>query len=85
MFIRFLLERLYLNMNNGQKSKTKTLVVRPEKKLDEVLSSFYKDVHHDIVINHPLNGDAVLCTEKRLLEAFFNEKKVRCAISDLIR
>ncbi|TLS39247.1 M50 family metallopeptidase [Pseudalkalibacillus caeni] len=79
VFLRFLLER-YKKDTNSQRNKT--ITVSGETRLKDVLALFYKGSDHYIIIqkeeHHPI-------PEKKLLRAFFKERKLLCAVQTLLR
>ncbi|WP_273850942.1 M50 family metallopeptidase [Guptibacillus spartinae] len=77
IYLRFLLERYSTSI----KGKEKVVSVAPDMKLTELLATFYRGYHYQIVIED-LNIEA---DEKVLLHAFFKKNQIGCAVGTLFR
>jgi stage IV sporulation protein FB len=74
--LRFLMERYYETKRKYPKSKGFT--IHENTKITDVFANFYRDVFHFYFLH---NGKQI--DERRLLRAFFSEKRTNCTIRDL--
>ncbi|WP_347549422.1 M50 family metallopeptidase [Pseudalkalibacillus hwajinpoensis] len=77
IYLRFLLERY----SKSYVGKKETLSVLPDMKVNEVLSKFSRGKHYQILVQ---NMD-IIADEHLLLEAYFKNNQVGCAVGSLFR
>ncbi|MGO4888563.1 M50 family metallopeptidase [Anaerobacillus sp. MEB173] len=80
VFMRFLLERYYNDVNQRQ---MKALQVEKQTKVGDILKQFERGVCHEIVIQHNHKCQFVF-KEQELLQAFFEKNKARNQVGDLL-
>lgn len=78
LFMRFLTERLY----GTKRGKMKKLIVDPNKQIKDVVTLFYKDCQHEIVIKGSYSFKKI--SEERILHTMFNESLSNLKIKEIL-